>query len=151
MFYVIWICNIDLTLRSGTSYLLTSLQFVFHVISSPERSFRCLGLSVVSFMLLSLFLFLDEEWQCDQNFMRIFTFYLLVTFNPYPFDLNEESAHVGAFNLSVTNFFLTFVLITWLKPSNQSCGLRLTPSSTAAHHTGWLLYVSTSLRAQDLI
>ena len=38
----------------------------------------------VSFTLLSLSLFSNEEWQCYHNFICTFYFYLFVTFNCYP-------------------------------------------------------------------
>ena len=132
-------------------------QFVSFLIIS----FCCLNCSVVSFMLPSLFLFIDEEWRCYHNFMCTYYLYLLVTFNLYLSNLNGEviiRAVMECFDCSdqvflinwLTYFNSRIVLVTSLKPSYGSHHLRLTLNLTAVHKTGWLLYFSTSLMVQDL-
>ena len=72
----ICICNTDLTMRSVGSHL-TSLSSVLHFFSA-QSSCR-VGRFDVSFVLPSLFLFFDEEWQRDYNFTCTYYLYIQVT------------------------------------------------------------------------
>ena len=68
----------------------------FSVCSSFPFSFLVIlscpfGRSVVPFMLPpSLMLFVNEEWQCDPNFMCTLYFLFLDDFYHYPFGFNKE-------------------------------------------------------------
>ena len=80
---------------------------------------------------LALFLFVDEEWHHDQKFLCTYYLYLWTAFPFIPrYGLNGESVRASR-----------TVLVTWLKPSNENRGLKLTSSSTPIHHTGWYDYI----------
>ena len=71
-----------------------------------------------------------------------FTFYFL-TFNHYVLGLNVGSVRtwsVQPLALRVSHKRISnskTILVTWLKPSNESHGLTLTLSSMVVHHTDW--------------
>ena len=124
-----------------------------YTITSPHFSsfFTCLRLSSgqlsshldhsnVSFLLLYLILFL-EPWLPDHNSMCT---YICWRFSILTF-LTELGISENRLKLSATWFeciFLTYFwflnhLVTWVKPSKYSCGLRLISTSTVVYQTGW--------------
>ena len=74
---------ICLTQWSVSSHLLTYLLFTFHFVSSLVTSSCRLGHSDVSSVLPSLFLFVYEERQRDDDSLCTF-YFSLANFNPFP-------------------------------------------------------------------
>ena len=85
-----------------------------------------LRLLFVSFVLPSLLSFVDEEWQREHNF--ILTLFIgdswIISCSVISEKMERSTSLVDS--LSLTHSISGTVLVTWLKPSNDSRGLRLT-------------------------
>ena len=89
--YIYIYIDMSLTLWLVSFYLFTSVCFSFHFTYSLVSHIVSPGHSNVSFILPSLFLFKNEEWQWDRNSKCIYYLYSLVTFNHCPLISNRKS------------------------------------------------------------
>ena len=153
------------TLQTVGSHLLTSLQFILYL------SFLLRSVILSSQWIWSLFcvvIFVFYSLMRNDNMITIscahltFIYFLLLFIDlslPMMALTTNQWEQNGSFNHSLWTFLthrhtysnFRAVLVIWLKPSSESHGLRLTWSLTSVYQTGWLLYFSISLMAQDLI